>query len=156
MAIPTNNPLKILKELDKQLKETGGKTDLILFGRAAIVMGFKNCPEEIKATHDVDAILPTTSLQEEENFEFWDALNKTNEVLDGDLQITHLFEEKQIILTADWYSKKVKIESEFENIVLYRPSTCDLILTKMMRGTDDKDIADIEFYIKSDNLSEIE
>jgi len=36
---------------------------------------------------------------------------------------------------------------------LFRPATLDLILTKMMRGDDPQDMADIEFMIRHDRVT---
>jgi hypothetical protein len=96
-----NNPLTILQELDKHLKE---KTELIIFGKSAIVLGFPSAPGEYGSTMDVDGIIP---------MEMLDALGN---------------------------NEKIR-----------RPSTLDLILTKMMRG-DDADLAEIGFLIKTGDI----
>ncbi len=50
-----NNPKKILTTLDGFLHN---EMRLILYGRAALVLGYTNTPLEYGATMDVDAILP--------------------------------------------------------------------------------------------------
>jgi len=46
-----NNPRKILKTLDANLQS---EVRLILYGRAALVLGFEDSPQEFGATMDVD------------------------------------------------------------------------------------------------------
>jgi hypothetical protein len=37
---------------------------------------------------------------------------------------------------------------------LFRPSSLDLVLTKMMRGNDEQDMEDAEFMIRADRITE--
>ena len=75
-----NNPLRILKTLDGFLTND---TEMILFGKAAIVLGFTNAPEEYGSTLDVDGILPSKELETvRQNEQFWEAIEKTNEALE--------------------------------------------------------------------------
>lgn len=145
-----NNPLIILKELDKHLRE---EIELFIFGKSAIVLGFPAAPGSYGGTMDVDGIIPMEMLESLSNNEsFWEALEKTNEVLKPTgLYITHLFQEDQIILTPDWLEKTVPLDLGLNHLKIQRPSTLDLILTKMMRG-DDADMQEIEFLIKADNI----
>lgn len=145
-----NNPLTIIQELDKHLKE---ETELIIFGKAAIVLGFPTAPGEYGSTMDVDGIIPMEMLDALGNNEsFWEALEKTNDALKPTgLYMTHIFQEDQIILTPDWLEKTVAIDIGLNHLKIRRPSTLDLILTKMMRG-DDADLAEIGFLIKTDGI----
>ena len=36
---------------------------------------------------------------------------------------------------------------------LFRPATLDLVLTKMMRGDDEQDMMDVEFFIRRDRIT---
>jgi hypothetical protein len=103
-----NNPLIILQELDKHLHE---ETELVIFGKSAIVLGFPTAPSSYGSTMDVDGIIPTEMLESVSNNEgFWEALEKTNEALEPTgLYMTHIFLEEQIILTPDWFGKTVHV-----------------------------------------------
>jgi hypothetical protein len=72
----------------------------------------------------------------------------TNEELGGSgLYFTHLFEDRQVILTPDWLERVVQLPGfDFKRLRLFRPSTIDLILTKMMR-VDPEDREDIRFLV---------
>lgn len=148
-----SNPLRILKTLDEYLtKDTG----IILFGKAAIVLGFPNAPEECGSTLDVDGILPSAEMETiQKDLQFWDAIEKTNATLEPEgLYITHLFEESQTILTPDWTRKTIDISLDgMRHLKIKRPSTSDLILTKMTRGCDPQDLSDINFLITTENIS---
>lgn len=90
-----NHPETILRTLDRHLTHPAR---LILYGRAALSLGFPNSPAEFSATMDVDAILPRVELSGiEQDESFWDALEKTNSELEPDgLYITHLFVDDQL------------------------------------------------------------
>ena len=151
-----NNSEIILRELDKHLREDA---ELIIFGKSAIVLGFPTAPSDYASTMDVDGIIPMEMLEALSNNEnFWDALEKTNEVLKPTgLYMTHIFQEDQIILTPDWLKKTVPLNLGLNHLKIQRPSTLDLILTKMMRG-DDADLEDNKFLIKVDiiNITDLE
>lgn len=146
-----NNPLTILTEFDKYLCE---EIQLIIFGKSAIVLGFPTAPSSYSSTMDVDGIIPMEMLESLSNNEnFWGALEKTNEALEpSGLYMTHIFQEDQIILSRDWLEKTVSIDLGLKHLKIQRPSTIDLILTKMMRG-DDADLQEIKFLIKADNIN---
>ena len=140
-----NNPLRILQTLDRHLTKPA---EITIFGRAALALGFQNSHPSFATTRDVDAILPLQWLQAaDENLDFWQAQQKTNAELDAEgLYITHLFRELEIILTPDWLMKRMSLPLKLTRLSVFRPSTLDLILTKMMRG-DDNDLADIRFLL---------
>jgi len=140
-----NNPERILTTLDAHLS---GEVRLILYGRAALLLGYENSPQEFGVTMDVDAILPVTEMSEIENKDhFWNAIEATNkELQEAGLYITHLFSDDQVILSTDWLGHIQAINYPLKHLKLYRPDTHDLILTKMMR-VDPQDRADIEFLL---------
>jgi hypothetical protein len=146
-----NNPLRILQTLDRNLTRPA---EITLFGRAALALGYEDSPPEFAGSHDVDAILPLPWLSaEDENMDFWQAQVKTNAELQPDgLYITHLFRELEVILTPDWVTQRVRLRLPMQRLVVFRPSTLDLILTKMMRG-DENDLADIRFLLTRESLS---
>lgn len=146
-----NNPLRILQTLDRHLT---GPAELTLFGRAALALGYPGSPADFAATQDVDAILPLAWLAaEDENLDFWQAQQRTNEELEPEgLYVTHLFRELEVILTPDWLKRRVRLPLPLERLSVFRPSTLDLVLTKMARG-DENDLADIRFLIHREALS---
>ena len=149
-----NNPERILYELDQRLK---GTLELNLFGRAAIALGYIDHEQKHGSTHDVDAILAHADLETTETASnFWEIQEELNKALEPDgLYMTHIFMEDQIIIQPDWKDNRVEIRTEYKNIKLYRPSTVDLILTKMMRD-DPQDMQDIAFLIKQDRITPTE
>lgn len=153
MAEPLqSNPLIILKALDGFLKSP---FELIVYGRSALALGYPDPPSDFHVTLDVDAILPSKDLQAiEANDDFWGAQDRVNALFaDAGLYFTHLFEERQVILSPDWYNVIVALDFfEFERLRLKRPSTHDLILTKMMR-VDPQDREDIRFLIRQSDFS---
>lgn len=141
-----SNPLRILEALDRHLS---AEVTLYVYGRSALALGFPNAPAEYHATMDVDAILPHQELQAiEANEDFWRAQERVNQELgEAGLYFTHLFEDRQVILTSDWRMKSLAISGfEFRRLQLRRPATPDLILTKMMR-VDPQDRDDIIFLL---------
>ena len=63
-----NNPLRILQTLDRHLS---GPTEITLFGRAALSLGYDASPASFAATRNVDAILPLNWLAvEDANLDF--------------------------------------------------------------------------------------
>ncbi len=142
-----NHPETILATLDRHIPDT---TRLILYGRAALALGFASTDQAFASTLDVDVILPLIDMAAiEANEGFWEALELTNAELEPEgLYITHLFAEDQVILTPDWLDRLVRIERPVcRNLRLFRPSAEDLILTKMMR-IDPQDRADILFLLR--------
>lgn len=146
-----NNPLRILQTLDRHLT---APAEMTLFGRAALALGYSGSPAAFDATHDVDAILPLSWLAaKDDNVDFWQAQQRTNAELESvGLYLTHLFRELEVILTPDWLKQRVPISHQFQRLTLFRPSTLDLILTKMARG-DENDLGDIRFLLRQESLS---
>jgi hypothetical protein len=152
-----NHPEHILRTLDSHLLKP---TRLILYGRAALALGFPNAQPQFHATMDVDAILPEVEMSFIEADEsFWNAIEKTNEQLQSTgLYLTHLFTDSQVILQPLWLEHLTSIDLLGLNFLqLFRPSIGDLILTKMMR-VDPQDRSDIHFLLTHLNpsLEEIE
>lgn len=140
----TSNPLRILQTLDRHLRSS---FSMYVYGRSALALGYPEAPAAFHATVDVDAILPAKDLQAlERNEDFWQAQQKTNEELgDSGLYFTHLFEDRQVILTPDWLDRVVTLAGfGLAKLRLFRLSTEDLVLTKMMR-VDPEDREDIRF-----------
>ena len=146
-----NNPLHILQTFDRHLTKP---SEITIFGRAALALGFQDSPAAFATTHDVDAILPLSWLAaEDQNLGFWEAQQRTNAELEpSGLYITHLFRELEIILTPDWLTRRARVPMELRKLAVFRPSSIDLILSKMARG-DENDLADIRFLLRQDKIS---
>lgn len=148
-----NNPIEILQTLDQKLDHD---VNLILYGRAAISIGFHQSPPHFQSTQDVDAIISFAQLPELTNDEqFWRAIDETNDLLSPrGLYITHLFAEDQVFLRPDWAKHIVPISTiQTKFLKLFRPHCVDLILTKMMRGNDSLDMDDIAFLLTTEPIS---
>ncbi len=148
-----DNASLILLTLDSHL---GHATRLVLYGRAALQLGFTDPPREVAESRDVDAIIPlgdVDTLSSDEGF--WDAQEATNRELRAKgLYITHLFRADQIFLRRDWEQHLVPVtRPQTRWLRLFRPATLDLILTKMMRGDDPQDMADIAFLVRHDQIT---
>ena len=150
-----NNPLLILQTLDRHLDHP---VELTLYGRAALALGFPAHEPRHETTQDVDAIIPLAQLDELRADErFWNARDATNtELAERGLYLTHLFTEADVFLLPDWLERRVPIAVSFTRLKLLRPATIDLVLTKMMRGTDPEDLADIEFLLGHEPQAEAE
>src|SRR5580765_3500114 len=99
---------------------------------------------------NVDAIIPLADLDQlTADQGFWEAQEKTNDELrPKGLYVTHLFRADQVFLRRDWERHLVPVTHPPTRwLRLFRPATPDLILTKMMRGDDPQDMADIAFLI---------
>ncbi len=146
-----SNPLRILRTLDKHLTSPA---ELTLFGRSALALGYSQAPEHFHNTQDVDGILPLAWLRPpDEHQDFWQAVQRTNTELESDgLYLTHLFREIDVILQPDWLNRRMRLDVDFRNLVVFRPATVDLILTKMARGDED-DLQDIRFLLQQESMS---
>jgi hypothetical protein len=148
-----DNPSLILQTVDKHLDHD---VRLVLYGRAALWLGFNAAPPEAARTQDVDAIIST--LQESDlagDSQFWDAIEGANaELAARGLYITHLFSEREIFLRQQWQDDLVTVARPVLRwLRLFRPATIDLVLSKMMRGNDPQDMMDAEFMIQHDRLT---
>ncbi len=150
-----SNPEIILRQLNELLNEP---IELTLIGRAAFILGYR--PPIVGAeglqTFDVDLVVPTD--QEEaldHNEAFWIALERTNDLLKGsDLYLGHIFLETQIILGNNWKERRARIVLPgADNLILFRPSSLDLLLSKMARADDPTDRADILQLIAHEHFS---
>lgn len=148
-----DNASLILQSLDQRLHHA---VRLVLYGRAALQLGFAEPPTDVGESKDVDAIIPLTDLEILQGDEsFWDAQEATNrELRPKGLYITHLFRADQVFLRPQWEQQLVPIRRPVTRwLRLFRPATLDLILTKMMRGDDAQDLADIDFMIRHDRIT---
>lgn len=148
-----DNPSVILDAVDRRLNHA---VDLVLYGRAALWLGFESAPPEAAKTLDVDAIISVAQADElAVDSQFWDSVEAANCELAGQgLYITHLFSERDVFLRAEWRRNVVAVNRPaLRYLKLFRPSTIDLVLTKMMRGADPQDMADAKFMIEHDKIT---
>lgn len=148
-----DNASLILQTLDDHLDHA---VRLVLYGRAALQLGFSDPPLAVAQSKDVDAIIPLVDLEKlDADHGFWDAQQVTNEKLRPQgLYITHLFRADQVFLRRDWEQQLVPIQQPaLRWLRLFRPATLDLILTKMMRGDDPQDMEDVRFLIRHDRIT---
>ena len=153
-----NNASLILQTLDGHMDHS---VRLILYGRAALQLGFNGAPADVADSKDVDAIIPLVDVDALSSDEgFWSAQEAANHELRAKgLYITHLFPADQVFLRRDWERHVLPLSRPPTRwLRLFRPGTLDLILTKMMRGDDPQDMADIRFLMDYDriNSSELE
>jgi hypothetical protein len=146
-----SNPLRILQTLDKYLIQ---QSEITLFGRAALALGYGRTPDHFHNTEDVDGILPLAWPQRPaEQEDFWQAVQRANAELEADgLYLTHLFREIDVIIQPDWMLRRLRLRLDLPKLTVYRPASIDLILTKMARGDDD-DLEDIGFLLKQEPLT---
>jgi hypothetical protein len=147
------NPERILLTLDRHLDH---EVALVIYGRAALALGFEDPPAAVRQTLDVDAIIPMSRVDAfRSDGRFWDAQEATNQELEPEgLYVTHLFEARELFLRPDWEQHLVPVTRPPTRwLRLFRPATVDLILTKMMRGDDPQDLADIEFLLRHDRIT---
>lgn len=138
-----SNAEVILRCLDEHL---AAETELTLYGRAALQLGFSDPPAEFAQSLDVDIIL---WLGQAEHLmaqgSFWQTLEQVNQQLAGQrLYISHFFEESQVILRSCWREERVPIGGDWQWLRLYRLSDPDLFLSKCMRY-DPVDLEDAKF-----------
>jgi hypothetical protein len=148
------HPERLLLALDEGLDH---EVRLIIYGRSAIWLGFENPPAAAATTQDVDAIIPNDQVQAlADDLRFWDARDAVNERFKSEgLYITHLFPESEVFLRRDWLNHIIPIPRlKLRHLRLFRPATVDLVLTKMMRGNDEQDMADAGFLIRHDRITE--
>ncbi len=141
----------ILQALDRRLD---GPVEMTLFGRAALVLGFKQAPEAFALTRDVDAVLWLGQAEELlERTNFWEAMEKANQELRGqELYVSHLFTESQVVLTRAWRERRVALPGSWRHLRLWRLGDGDLLLSKLMRD-DPIDLADATFIATAAGFS---
>src|SRR4051812_4925711 len=104
-----SNPERLLHALDEELNH---EVNLILYGRAAIWLGFTNAPPAAATTQDVDAIIPERQVEALTNdSQFWEACEAVNRMFETEgLYITHLFPESEVFRRKNWLEHIVPIQ----------------------------------------------
>jgi hypothetical protein len=103
-----SNAARIVAAFDALLDH---EVALVIYGRAAIALGFREPPVQTTLSLDVDVILRdshTAALDADD--QFWVAQEAVNAELDKDgLYITHLFGEHQVFLRRQWEGEIVPV-----------------------------------------------
>ncbi len=121
-----DNASRILTTLDGHLDHP---MRLVLYGRAALQLGFTDPPPDAASSKDVDGIVPLDDLDAlTKDFGFWDAQAATNDALrTSGLYITHLFRADQVFLRRDREQHLVPVTRPVTRwLRLFRPATIDL------------------------------
>ncbi len=133
----------IASTLDRHLQ---APTEIIVFGSAALLLDPDFAPRlSGRMTNDIDVIVPSgRELSIDADSQFWDAIKATNrELEEKKLYITHIFPEREVVLTPEWKQFLVPLPNpKLQKLRLSRPRILDLVVSKMGRG-DLQDQADI-------------
>ncbi len=145
------NADRILQSLDTQLDST---VDLTLYGRAALLLGYDDPPDEFALSRDVDAVFWVGQAEELlEHTNFWSAVEAVNDELSGDdLYISHFFSEEQVALTPEWRENRARVVGDWRRLDLHRLGDEDLLLSKLMRD-DPLDQRDARFICDQAGIS---
>lgn len=126
-------------------------TEVVVFGAAALLLDRKFAIRMAgRSTNDVDIIIPKErEMQVDADRAFWTAVEKTNRELEPKgLYITHIFPEREVVLTPEWRKHTVPLHHEsLARLNLLRPRVLDLVISKMGRG-DVQDIADVRNMLR--------
>lgn len=126
-------------------------TEVVVFGAAALLLDRKFAIRMAgRSTNDVDIIIPKErEIQVDADQAFWKAVEKTNRELEPKgLYITHIFPEREVVLTPEWRRHTVPLHHEsLVRLNLLRPRVLDLVVSKMGRG-DVQDVADVRSMLR--------
>lgn len=118
-----DNASIILTTFDRHLDHA---VQLIVYGRAAIQLGYNAPPPETARSLDVDGLIPEAEVEAlVADAGFWDAQTAANDELRPlGLYITHLFQSNQVFLRDDWLEHLVPITRPLLRFLrLFRPAT---------------------------------
>lgn len=142
-----NEAWTIAETLDRHLT---AKTEIVVFGVAALLLD-----EQFSAklggrkTNDIDIIVPAArELAVDADQGFWQAIEAANrDLAPRGFYITHIFPEREVVLTCEWQKHVVNLDCGFEKLIIRRPRLLDLIVSKMGRG-DAKDLDDVRNMLR--------
>jgi hypothetical protein len=137
----------IAAALDRHLT---APTKIIVFGSAALLLD-RRFAERLqgRVTNDIDIIIPASSeMSVDADASFWGAIDAVNKELARDgLYISHIFPERDVVLSANWHEYLQAVDAPFERLAITRPRMLDLILSKMGRG-DAQDVDDVRKMLR--------
>jgi len=143
-----NTAQTIAETLDRHLTQP---TEVVVFGSSALLLDRKYAVRLAgRSTNDVDIIIPRDrELKIDADRGFWQAVRKTNQELEPQgLYLTHIFPEREVVLTPEWRRHVVPLHQEKLNrLTLLRPRMLDLVVSKMGRG-DAQDLADVRSMLR--------
>ena len=143
-----NTAQRIVAVMDRHLADN---TEVIVFGSAALLLDVRYAPHLIaRATNDVDIIIPADrEVKMDADRGFWHAIESANKELEPEgLYITHIFPEREVVLTPEWKQHVVTLENfGLNKLRLMRPRVLDLIISKMGRG-DAQDMEDVHSLLR--------
>ncbi len=138
----------IAETLDRHLTQP---TEVVVFGSSALLLDRKYAVRLAgRSTNDVDIIIPRErELQVDADRGFWQAVKQTNQELEPQgLYVTHIFPEREVVLTPEWRQHVVPLHQEkLSRLNLVRPRMLDLVVSKMGRG-DAQDLADVRTMLR--------
>jgi hypothetical protein len=137
----------IAAALDRHLT---APTKVIVFGSAALLLD-RRCAERLqgRVTNDIDIIIPAgREMSIDADANFWGAIDAVNKELAPEgLYISHIFPERDVVLSANWHEYLQLVDAPFEKLTVMRPRMLDLILSKMGRG-DAQDVDDVRKMLR--------
>ena len=143
-----NTAQTIAETLDRHLTR---RTPMVVFGSAALLLDQNFAPRLTgRITNDIDFIIPARrEMAVDADQQFWQAVKRANQELAAkQLYITHIFPEREVVLTPEWKSSTVALpNTNLRNLRLSRPSMLDLVISKMGRG-DVQDQADVRTMLR--------
>ncbi len=143
-----NTALRIVGAMDRHLAEN---TEVVVFGSAALLLDVRYAPHLItRTTNDIDIIIPADrEVKMDADRGFWHAIESANRELEPDgLYITHIFPEREVVLTPEWRQHIVTLEElGLSKLRLSRPRVLDLVISKMGRG-DAQDVEDVRNLLR--------
>lgn len=146
-----NPALVIAAALDRHLS---APAEIVVFGSAAVLLDARFAPFlPGKMTNDIDIIVPANrELAIDADLNFWTAIEATNRQLSPEgLYISHIFPERDVVLSADWQAHLQPLVAPFEKLRVLRPRALDLILSKMGRG-DAQDCDDVQNLLRLESV----
>ena len=142
-----NEAWTIAETLDRHLTE---KTEIVVFGVAALLLD-DQFSEKLagRKTNDIDIIVPAArEMAVDSDRGFWEAIEGANrELAPLGYYITHIFPEREVVLTCEWQRHMVSLDCGFEKLIVRRPRLLDLIVSKMGRG-DARDLEDVRNMLR--------
>ncbi len=138
----------IVETIDRHLTQP---TEVVVFGAAALLLDRKFAQRLAgRSTNDVDIVIPKErEVQLDADRNFWSAIEKTNRELEPrGLYVTHIFPEREVVLTPEWKQHLVPLHNEkLAKLSVARPRMLDLIVSKMGRG-DAQDVTDVRTMLR--------
>ena len=106
----------IAAALDRHLSTA---TEIVLYGSAALLLD-QRFAERLsgRRTNDIDIVIPASrEIQVDADRQFWDSIASANrELQPRGLFISHIFAERQVVLSPDWLEHLQPIAGPWKNL----------------------------------------